>query len=43
MKSTYLKIAGGVVLLVASAGAMASNFACCGDLECCLRMLACCF
>lgn len=43
MKTTYLKLAGAAALLLASAGAFASNMDCCSSLECCLNMLRCCF
>jgi hypothetical protein len=42
MKLKLIKIAAALSLLGASAAALAAN-TCCGDLECCLQMLACCF
>jgi hypothetical protein len=42
MKSTLLKIGAALGLLSGSAAALAAN-GCCGDLACCLHMLACCF
>lgn len=44
MKTKLIKIGGAAALLLASAGAMAATFDCCGDMACCIeRMLACCF
>jgi hypothetical protein len=45
MKSKIIKITGATALLLASAGAFAANFSCCGgDLACCIQnALACCF
>jgi hypothetical protein len=42
MKSTLIKLASASALLLASAGAFAASMDCCGDLACCLKMLACC-
>lgn len=42
MKSKFFKLSAVVSLLVVSAVAFAAN-GCCGDLQCCLEMLACCF
>lgn len=42
MKSKLLKLSAGIGLLGISAAAFASA-GCCGDLQCCLEMLACCF
>lgn len=42
MKSKILKATAVASLLGASAAAWAST-SCCGSLECCLQMLACCF
>lgn len=42
MKSKIVKLTAVVSLLGASAAAWAAG-SCCGDLECCLQMLACCF
>lgn len=42
MKSKFLKVTVAFGLLSASAAVLASN-SCCGSLECCLQMLACCF
>ncbi|WP_295758324.1 hypothetical protein [Undibacterium sp.] len=43
MKSNFAKISLALSLLAASAFAMASTNDCCAGLECCLKMLACCF
>jgi hypothetical protein len=44
MKTTFIKIGGAAALLLASAGAMAATFDCCGDFACCIgNMLSCCF
>ncbi len=42
MKSIIIKTAAVTAALLASAGAYAANMDCCGDLACCLKMLACC-
>lgn len=42
MKSKFVKLFAAAALLATSAVAFASS-GCCGDLECCMRMLACCF
>lgn len=42
MKSKLIKAASAAALLLASVGAYASTLDCCGDLACCLKMLACC-
>jgi hypothetical protein len=42
MKSKLIKISAAGALLLASAGAFAASMDCCGDLACCLKMLACC-
>jgi hypothetical protein len=42
MKSMILKTTAVVATVLASAGAYAANMDCCGDLACCLKMLACC-
>ena len=41
MKSILIKTAA-LAAALASAGAYAANMDCCGDLACCLKMLACC-
>ena len=41
MKPTIVKVIAAVSLLSASTVALASG--CCGDLQCCLQMLACCW
>jgi hypothetical protein len=43
MKTKLVKALVATTLIVASAGALAANMGCCGDLACCLQMLACCF
>ena len=43
MKSILIKSSAALALLGASALAMAAKMDCCDGLECCLRMLACCF
>jgi hypothetical protein len=43
MKRTLLKFSAALALLGASAAAVAANAGCCGSVECCLNMLACCF
>ncbi|WP_267878131.1 hypothetical protein [Duganella aceris] len=42
MKSILFKSAAIAATLLASAGAYAASMDCCGDLACCLKMLACC-
>ena len=42
MKSMIIKTAAVAAAVLASAGAYAANMDCCGDLTCCLKMLACC-
>lgn len=42
MTKTFGKIGAAMVLLGTSAAAWAAS-GCCGDLACCLQMLACCF
>jgi hypothetical protein len=42
MKSTLIKTAVAMTLLVGSAAAYAAANGCCGSVECCLKMLACC-
>lgn len=42
MKSKIAKLAVAAGLLTTSAFALAANAGCCGDLICCIRMLACC-
>ena len=43
MKSIIIKASAVTAILLASAGAYASTMDCCGGLECCVKMLACCF
>ena len=43
MKSIVIKASAVTAILLASAGAYASSMDCCNGLECCLKMLACCF
>ena len=43
MKIKVIKIAAVAAMLATSAVAYASVPDCCSGLECCLRMLACCF
>lgn len=43
MKITLRHVIAAVVLTAGSAAAMAANAGCCGSIECCMRMLACCF
>ncbi|WP_268878626.1 hypothetical protein [Rugamonas aquatica] len=43
MKSIIIKATAVTAILLASAGAYASTMDCCGGLECCVKMLACCF
>ena len=43
MKIIPRRIIAAVVLTVGSAAAMAANLDCCASIECCMRMLACCF
>lgn len=42
MKSIFIKTAAVAAAVLASAGAYATNMGCCGDVACCLKMLACC-
>jgi hypothetical protein len=42
MKSIIIKTSTVTAILLASVGAYAANMDCCGDLACCLKMLACC-
>ena len=42
MKSMLIKTAAVAAAVLASAGAYAATMDCCGDLACCLKMLACC-
>ena len=43
MKIIPRHIIAAVVLMAGSAAAMATNLDCCASIECCMRMLACCF
>ncbi|WP_259772427.1 hypothetical protein [Pseudoduganella albidiflava] len=43
MKSKLVKITIAAGLLAASTAAFAAANGCCGSIECCLKMLACCF
>ncbi|WP_268878370.1 hypothetical protein [Rugamonas rivuli] len=43
MKSIIIKASAVTAILLASAGAYASSMDCCNGLECCIKMLACCF
>ena len=43
MKLNIVKIAAVFGLLATSAVAYAATSDCCGSVECCMRMLACCF
>lgn len=44
MKSIIIKSSAATAILLASAGAYAATaMDCCASLECCLKMLACCF
>ncbi|HEX8404372.1 MAG TPA: hypothetical protein VF670_07135 [Duganella sp.] len=44
MKSTIIKASAATAILLASAGAYAATtMDCCASVECCLKMLACCF
>jgi len=43
MKSFIIKTTAALGLLGASAIAMASSMDCCNGVECCMRMLSCCF
>ncbi len=43
MKTTLFKALACVTLLSASAVAYAASNDCCDSIECCLRMIACCF
>jgi hypothetical protein len=43
MKSKLIKAAAAAILLSGSAVAYAASNGCCGSIECCLKMLACCF
>ncbi len=43
MKSKIIKVTAAVALLGASAFAFAANNDCCSSIECCIKMLACCF
>ena len=44
MKSIIIKASAATAIVLASAGAYAATtMDCCGSLECCLNMLACCF
>lgn len=43
MKIKLRHIAVATILAAGSAAAMAANLDCCASVECCLRMLACCF
>ncbi len=42
MKSKIIKITAAAALMGTSAVAIAAN-SCCGSIECCINMLACCF
>lgn len=42
MKSKLIKTTVALALLAGSAGAYAAANGCCGSIECCLQMLACC-
>jgi hypothetical protein len=42
MKSKTTKFAVAAALLLSSAVAFAANADCCGDVLCCIKMLACC-
>lgn len=42
MTSTIIKSAVAIGLLTSSAIAFAANAGCCGDVICCIKMLACC-
>lgn len=42
MKSTTIKLALAAGLLFSSAAVFAANAGCCGDLACCMKMLAAC-
>lgn len=44
MKSIIIKASALAAILLASAGAYAATtMDCCGSVECCLKMLSCCF
>jgi hypothetical protein len=43
MKSKIIKVGAAVALLATSAVAFAASNDCCSSIECCIKMLACCF
>jgi hypothetical protein len=43
MKSKIVKITAIVALMATSAVAFAATNDCCGGIECCIKMLSCCF
>lgn len=42
MRSKFIKLTVAATLLTSSAVALAANTGCCGDIVCCIKMLACC-
>ncbi|SHG95526.1 hypothetical protein [Massilia sp. CF038] len=43
MKSTIFKVTAALALAATSVAALAGTHDCCGGIECCIRMLSCCF
>jgi hypothetical protein len=43
MKKKLIKIGAAIGLVLGSTAAFAAANGCCGSIECCLQMLACCF